>query len=347
MKTERIIVSRTDHIGDVVLTFPMVGILKRSYPASQITFLGRSYTRAVIEACGHVDHFLAWDDAEESDKREKADFLRAQGGDVIIHVYPEHAIAAAARKARLPVRIGTSHRLYHLWTCNQRVGFTRRGSDLHEAQLNVKLLQPLGVQSIPTLSEIPELYGLTGLRPPPAELTTQLSTSKFNVVIHPMTAGNAKAWSLDNYRRLIESLPEEQYQVFITGVEDDRRDIERGIPLGRANVTSLVGRTSLTDLLGFISAADGIVCASTGPVHVAAALNKCAIGIYQPRGIGRPGRYGPVGRNAHSLMYDPNCERCLSNQDCNCLQDIPASAILDILEPQAEAKVHVQRNSAG
>jgi len=347
MKTERIIVSRTDHIGDVVLTFPMVGILRRSYPASQIVFLGRSYTREVIEACAHVDEFLAWDDAEDTGKKGKADFLRDQRADVIIHVYPQHAIAAAAWKAGTPVRIGTSHRFYHLWTCNQRVGFTRRKSELHEAQLNVKLLQPLGIQSIPSLSEIPELYGLTKLRPPPAELTALLSTSKFNVIIHPMTAGNAKAWSLSNYRRLIESLPEERYQVFVTGVEDDRREIEYGIPLGRANVTSLVGRTSLTDLLGFISAADGIVCASTGPVHVAAALNKCAIGIYQPRGIGRPGRYGPVGKKAHSLMYDPDCEICLSNHDCDCLQDIPASAILEILEPQAEAKVHVQRNSEG
>ncbi len=347
MRAERIIVSRTDHIGDVVLTFPMVGILRRHYPSSQIVFLGRSYTQAVVAACSHIDEFLTWDDAEDTDKKGKADFLRDQGADVIIHVYPEHPIAAAAWKARIPNRIGTSHRVYHLWTCNQRVDFTRRKSVLHEAQLNTKLLQPLGVQSIPSLAEIPELYGLTNLRPPPAELTTLLSTSKFNVIIHPMTAGNAKAWSLSNYTRLIESLPEDKYQVFVTGVEDDRGSIERGIPHKRANVTSLVGKTSLTDLLGFISAADGIVCASTGPAHVAAALGKCAIGIYQPRGIGRPGRYGLVGKNAHSLVYDPRCDRCLNNENCDCLQDIPLSAIRDILEPQADAKVHVQRNSEG
>ena len=162
-----------------------------------------------------------------------------------------------------------------------------------------------------------------------------------------MTAGNAKAWSLDNYTRLIQDLPEEKYQFFVTGVEDDRGSIERGMPLRAKNVTSLVGRTSLTDLLGFISAADAIVCASTGPLHVAAALGKCAIGFYQPRGIGRPGRYGPVGKNAHSLVYDANCEKCLNNEECDCLQDIPVSAIRDILEPQADAKVHAQRNSEG
>ena len=347
MRAERIIVSRTDHIGDVVLTFPMLGILRRDYPSSHIVFLGRSYTQAVIEACDHVDEFLAWDTAAEDGKKAKAAFLGAQRADVIIHVYPDYEIAAAARRARVPSRIGTSHRVYHLWTCNRRVDFTRRKSELHEAQLNVKLLQPLGIQSIPSLTEIPELYGLTKLEPPPAELAALLSTSKFNVIIHPMTAGNAKAWSLDNYTRLIETLPDEKYQFFLTGVEDDRRLIERGIPLRAKNVTSLVGRTSLTDLLGFVSAADGIVCASTGPLHVAAALGKCAIGIYQPRGIGRPDRYGPVGKNAHSLVYDPYCERCLNNEECDCLQDIPVSAVRDILEPQADAKVHVQQNSEG
>ncbi len=343
MRAERIIVSRTDHIGDVILTLPMVGILRQHYPSSRITFLGRSYTRAVIEACEYVDEFLAWDEAANKGRRGRADYLRHPRADVIIHVYPEHGIATAAKTARIPNRIGTSHRLYHLWTCNRRVDFTRRGSDLHEAQLNVKLLQPLGIDSIPTLTEIPNFYGLTRLDPPAAELAESLSPSKFNVIIHPMTAGNAKAWSLDNYTRLIENLPDEKYHIFVTGVERDREAIERGLPLQKTNLTSLVGKTSLTDLLGLVSAADGIVCASTGPVHIAAALGKCAIGIYQPRGIGRPARYGPVGKTAHSLVYDPSCERCLNNQECDCLQDIPVSAVRDILEPLADAKLHGPR----
>ena len=347
MKADRIIVSRTDHIGDVVLTLPMVGMLKRKYPSSRIVFLGRSYTQAVIEACDHVDEFLAWDAAAEQSKKAKAAFLEAQKADVIIHVYPDYEIAAAARRARVPNRIGTSHRMYHLWTCNRRVDFTRRRSELHEAQLNMKLLQPLGIASIPTLSELSELYGLTKLQPPPTELAALLSTEKFNVIIHPMTAGNAKAWSMANYTRLIESLQAEKYQFFVTGVEDDRESIERGMPLNRRNVTSLVGRTSLIDLLGFISAADAIVCASTGPVHVAAALGKCAIGIYQPRGVGRPGRYGPLGRNAHSLVYDTHCEKCLNNEECDCLQDIPVSAVQDLLEPRANDKVRAQQSSEG
>lgn len=62
MRASRIIVSRTDNVGDVVLALPMVGILREHLPSSDILFLGRSYTRAVIESCEHVDGFLNWDD---------------------------------------------------------------------------------------------------------------------------------------------------------------------------------------------------------------------------------------------------------------------------------------------
>jgi len=343
MRAERIIVSRTDHIGDVVLTFPMLGLIKRRLPDSRIVFLGRSYTEAVIDACEYVDEFLGWDEVEKGRKKEQVDFLADQAADAIIHVYPEPAIARAAWRARIPSRIGTSHRFYHLWTCNQRVAFTRRGSDLHEAQLNSRLLEPLGIKSIPSLAEIPELYRLTRLARPTAELASLLSASKLNVIIHPMTAGNAKAWSLGNYAALVDSIPADKCQFFVTGIDDDRAFIESGLPMEETKVTSLVGRTSLTDLLGLISMADAMVCASTGPLHVAAALGKCAIGIYQPRGIGRPGRYGPVGQNAHALVHDPSCDKCLSNQECDCLQDIPVSAIRGILEPLADAKVRGQR----
>ena len=56
----RILISRTDSIGDVVLTLPVAGILKQTFPGCTIIFLGREYTRAVIEACDHVDQFVAW-----------------------------------------------------------------------------------------------------------------------------------------------------------------------------------------------------------------------------------------------------------------------------------------------
>jgi len=59
---KKIIISRTDSIGDVILTLPVAGVLKKHFPDSLIYFIGRQYTRPVIEACEHVDEFIDGDE---------------------------------------------------------------------------------------------------------------------------------------------------------------------------------------------------------------------------------------------------------------------------------------------
>ncbi|RYG01290.1 MAG: glycosyl transferase family 9, partial [Chitinophagaceae bacterium] len=44
MIPENIIISRTDSIGDVVLTLPMAKIIKQQFPDCRIAFLGKEYT---------------------------------------------------------------------------------------------------------------------------------------------------------------------------------------------------------------------------------------------------------------------------------------------------------------
>jgi ADP-heptose:LPS heptosyltransferase len=93
-----------------------------------------------------VDKFINWDDLLNAPKTERAQAFRALNADVIIHVFPNKEIAALAKKVRVPMRIGTSHRAYHLLTCTHRLNFTRKRSDFHEAQLNFELLKPFGVK---------------------------------------------------------------------------------------------------------------------------------------------------------------------------------------------------------
>jgi heptosyltransferase-3 len=50
-----ILISRTDSIGDVILSLPMAGILKNKFPNATISFLGKNYTRDIINACTHIE----------------------------------------------------------------------------------------------------------------------------------------------------------------------------------------------------------------------------------------------------------------------------------------------------
>jgi len=148
---KKIIISRTDSIGDVILTLPVAGVLKKANPRTEIIFLGKKYTRDVVESSLHVDFFMDWDDIQKNEKPEQIRIFKDIHADVIIHVFPVKKIAHLAKKANIPLRIGTTGRLYHYFTCNKLIPISRKRSDLHEAQLNLKLISSFSV-SLPVRS---------------------------------------------------------------------------------------------------------------------------------------------------------------------------------------------------
>jgi heptosyltransferase-3 len=159
MNPKRIIISRTDSIGDVILTLPLAGILKSFFPDLHIAFLGSSYTKDIINCSDYVDEYLDWNLISNLSESKAIDFLKSKNIDTIIHVFPKKKIARFAKKAGIRNRIGTTNRLYHWFTCNKLLGLSRKNSHLHETQLNIKLLKPFGIKSPYELNEIYNFYG--------------------------------------------------------------------------------------------------------------------------------------------------------------------------------------------
>lgn len=293
-----IILSRTDSIGDVMLTLPMAGVLRQRFPGVRITFLGRAYTAPVLACCAHVDQVITLEELQA--QADPVQVLRALQADVLIHVFPRQEVAKWARQARIPMRIGTSHRWWHWTTCDRRVSFSRRRSDLHEAQLNIKLLRPLGVEEVFSTAELAPLTGFTPPRPD-ATVEPLLRTDRRRVVIHPFSKGSAVEWGLDHYTQLIQCLPADRYQVLVTGTAAEAERYRDGLPLHLPHVTDTGGRLSLTQLIAMIGASDALVAASTGPLHIAAACGRRAIGLYADVRPIHPGRWAPIGPDVHAL----------------------------------------------
>lgn len=319
-----LIISRTDNLGDVMLTLPLAGLLKGRFPGIRIYFLGKSYTRPLIEASRHVDVFL---------DREKvlADpaLLRQTGADAIVHVFPDKEVAGAAKAAGIPLRIGTSHRVFHFFTCNRLINLGRKKSDLHETQLNVKLLQPLGIEDVLSLSELGGLYGMRTDLPLPEETAPHFTGTRFRLILHPKSKGSAREWPVEHYFSLAKSLPPEGFILFITGTAAEGEAIRKGKPglLKLPHVVDLTGRVSLTGLLAVIARSDGLVACSTGPLHIAAAMGKLAVGIYPPIRPMHPGRWAPVGENALHLSLAKDCSDCRKSGDCVCIRAIDVAQV--------------------
>ena len=120
-----VIISRTDAIGDVVLTLPMAKLIKELYKGVKVIFFGRSYTQPVIECCSEIDEFLNYDEFTKLDVNGKSEFLRLLNAEAIIHVFPRQDISAAAKSAGIRMRIGATGRLHHWFNCNRLVRMSR------------------------------------------------------------------------------------------------------------------------------------------------------------------------------------------------------------------------------
>jgi ADP-heptose:LPS heptosyltransferase len=331
MDLRRIIISRTDSIGDVILTLPLAGLLKQKFPGTKLFFLGRSYTEEIIRASKHVDHFINWDRLKVLAPSDAAPLLRSHDADMIIHVFPRPEIARLARKARIPVRLGTTNRLYHWLNCNKLVRLSRKRSSLHEAQLNISLARTVtGINTLPT-DEIGRLYGLEKLHPLNKDLQHLIDAERFNLILHPRSKGSAREWGIQNFVKLIEILPPEQYKIFISGTAEEGSMIAPSGIFEYDHVTNLSGKMTLSQLMSFIKACDGLVAASTGPLHLAAALGKMAVGIYPPIRPMHPGRWAPLGPEARYLVSGKECSDCRAGGECHCMQDISPLAVKKLL----------------
>ncbi|MBC8032544.1 MAG: glycosyltransferase family 9 protein [Chitinophagaceae bacterium] len=334
-----IIISRTDSIGDVVLTLPMTALLKKQFPGCSIAFMGKHYTRPVIEACRHVDVFI---DVEDFLKQPVS--IEGAKPECIIHVFPVAAIARRARQLGIPLRIGTTSRLYHWFTCNKLLRLSRKNSDLHEAQLNLALLRPFNITGTYSLQQLGPLAGIERLQPLPEALRSILSKDKYNLILHPKSQGNGREWPLENYIELVHLLDLTRYAVFISGTAKERLLLQPLFDAVGDLVCDTTGKMNLSEFISFIHACDGMVASSTGPIHLAGALGKDAFGIYPPIRPLHPGRWAPIGPKAQVFVADAPCGQCKKNsRECHCMEKISAASIYNALEIQLKSDYENQR----
>lgn len=327
---KHIIISRTDSIGDVILTLPLAGLIKKEFPNCSISFIGQPYSQAVIERCNEVDQFIS-----------KADFIVASAtfeADAIIHVFPDPAIAKAAKKMDIQFRIGTTNRWFHWLYCNRLVRLSRRHSPLHEAQLNAQLLKPILSAVHYTLDQLAEAVSLDRA----ATTKFQLDQSKYHLILHPTSKGSAREWGIQNFEQLLTLLPKDLFTLYVCGLESDRAKLAALLEkCDGEHFIDCIGKFNLNTYIDFIQAADGLIANSTGPLHIAAISNKDAFGIYPPIKPMHPGRWAPIGKHSQVFVLDKSCESCRHSQEaCACMLAIQPMAVSEAIKEARQRKLN-------
>lgn len=328
LNNKTIIVSRTDSIGDVMLSLPVCAWLKSKFPQVRIVFLGKGYTKSILSAYSKIDSFENWDDYLSLSKNEAVMKFKALKADAIVHLFPDKKIARTAKVSGIKVRVGSSHRLYHWTTCTHRINFTRKRSELHEAQLNHELLRPFGLKDIPNISDV--IATTTFFSPPNISLPQDYESLNSFTVLHPKSQGSAKEWPIEKYLALTKELIAKGETVVFTGTENEGK-LFRNQLNSHPHLIDTTGTMSLSQLILLLSKAKNIVACSTGPLHIGGFLGVNTVGLYSPKRPIHPGRWGALGSNVSIVLFDAECKSCLNGDNCRCIEEIEVGSVLEKL----------------
>lgn len=329
----RIALQQMDNLGDVILTFPMAALIKQKYPDAQIVMIAREPSRAIAALCADIDEFYAASSKEE-DSSAQIQNLKNLKLDTIIHVASgKKPILQWAKAAKIPLRIGSLRRWHHMTTCNRFVYVKRNRTPENEATLNAKLLRGLGIRQHLSFTELNQMIHLNPLPALSPKVAALLDAARFNLVIHPGSSAQqtaSKEWPESYYLKLLDLLDSQKYNIMVTGVIGTESERFKHF-IADPRVKNLMSELSIPELVQLLEYSDGLLCCSTGPLHISGLLNKTCLGLYLPHPSKNPTRWGPFGSNSEVITAD-NCSHCQTTlkpkeDACHCMRNITPEAV--------------------
>ncbi|MBL4762008.1 MAG: glycosyltransferase family 9 protein, partial [Gammaproteobacteria bacterium] len=205
----KILIIRNDKLGDFMLAWPALSLLKTQYPDASITVLIPSYTKPIAEICPWIDDIIIDDDHKNtlSDARTLAKKLKTHDFHLSISLYSETRTAMALWLAKIPQRFGPATKLAQLFL-NKTLKQKRSRSLKPEHEYNVDLIRHYmasrGDESLIT-QEAPFLQ-FDAEETKNARLAylkkNRLETDRKLIFIHVGSGGSAINLSLSQYAEL-------------------------------------------------------------------------------------------------------------------------------------------------
>jgi len=316
----RILIVRTDRIGDVVLSIPVISMLRKACPEDHIAFLTRPYTRELLEGNPELNEIIGYDSGRTG-ILPVLQTLRQKKFDIAILLHPTFRLALLLLLSGIPVRIGTGYRFYS-FLFNRRVYFHRKRDEFHEAEFNLQMLKPLfqRINQIELSDCPPKVYPTASAREWAEDKLKKFQITNRLVVIHPGNGGNAPRWSLERFAKVAGRIQKELgAKILITGGAGEKDLCQKIIEIHEMrntgyesrNMYLLAGEASIGQLIALLEKASLLVTNSTGPMHIACALGTPVVAIFCPRRGCHPRRWGPLGQGHRVMMADiESCKKC-------------------------------------
>ncbi len=279
-----ILIVRNDKMGDLILCFPAISWLKKNLPNAKIIWLVKKELRDLAMLCDHVDDVLC-DDSFKSTKH----IINSYQFDAAITLFSTFRIGYLIKKAGIPIRLAPKTKLAQFFY-NHRVIQKRSKSVKPEYEYNVDLISEFfNILKIDNILDID--------KPPYIKLNDDKSDSIKNkfmkdykidhekkiIFIHPGTGGSSNTLSEESFSKICVGLRSfDNYNFIIHHSVDEEEAANRLISKLPKNLTvkKIKPTTDKIEMVKNISVCDLFISGSTGPLHIAGALNKKTVGFY-------------------------------------------------------------------
>lgn len=332
---KKILIIRTDRIGDVVLTLPMAKFIKQTYPDSHITFLARDYTKAIPESNKFIDEVKTLPtDNGKLFATELMSMIKAGKYDTAILVYPRIKIALAVFMARVKKRIGSGYRWFS-FLFTDKIYEHRKTGEKHELEYNLNLLKPLGIKNIDEKSVSFDVHVTKKSEQKAQGLFDEypISTDKKLIIIHPGSGGSSIDLPISKFIQLSNRLAHELgSSIVITGSSSETETCKKF--MNGKNIYNLAGKLNLEELMAVINKSDLFIANSTGPIHIAAALDKNVVGFYPKVKECSVERWGPYTNKRMIFSPTIDCKNCTREQceKIDCMNSINVDEVFSAIQ---------------
>ena len=294
---KNILITRTDRLGDVILTLPLLNSAKKIFKNAKIDLLVKKYLEELLHDYKDIDELIIEENIKSFFSKYK--FFKNKKIDLFINVKPGFELALLFFVLRVKYRIGTAYRWYS-FLYNFKVYEHRKDSVKHESDYNLNLLKNFFDET-----DDSKVFHFGYSEDEKKKLNKKLNglpDSRY-IIVHPGSGGSAKDIPVKRLALFINKFSEiyADYRIVITGTDNEKPVINQLMKNIRSDFKTSVhdvsGMLDLKELMILIDNSDVFISNSTGPVHIAGALNRNIIGFYPNEKPMSDTRWKPLSEN--------------------------------------------------
>jgi heptosyltransferase-2 len=337
LDNKKILILQTAFLGDVILTLPLVQVLKKNFPESEIDFVCIPGTSEILKNNPHIHEIIPYD------KRNAG-----------VNGFTGLIKKLRNRKYGLlisPHRSFRSSLISYLSSPGKSVSFDNSSfgflydkkevydKDIHEIQRNLSLLNSEGIREKNIIK--PELFLSVDDK---RKIDCLFYEYKINdshkiISIAPGSVWFTKKFPEEKFVKLCDLLSDTDYKIFLTGGKNDKRTSDFIANNSRnRKIINVTGHLSVPESAELISRSDILITNDSAPLHIANAVGTDVIAVFGAT-VPAFGFY-PYGKD--DIVFETNglsCRPCAihGGKKCpvgtfECMLKIDESKIAEVLK---------------